>query len=288
LTIFEYNYIETLVGNPSSAWDWIKPLAGVVVGFGLKYGFDKHEEFEKRKITAETFQYEMKSFEQPIKKQIVMLKMFRQAVNDGKSSTLSNFLKLKFGTIKQLNRLDLVHYFIKKRGKTTSYISTAYNSIELLESEMERLEKNIDEYINGANSEMNFYYSHLRQIYKIDLNYYAAIEKEQVKSSEIDKEEQALFEKYFLNMSISVNYLITLKDTFHNELTSLLSGAPRAEYYNSIREFNVQGIAIINKLLHLKATHLTFLQQVEEAFLRIYNRMYEKEINFDDVEFNIK
>ena len=146
--IVEYKEVIKDAGDIMSIWkDIFLPLGGVALGFGLSEGaawLRKKREINK---IGESFDFEIESLKEPLKKQIVALGELKTTIEKYESTSPALYIYKNIEFVKNLDRHLVSEYSEKKHGKESlKRTRKIFNTLIVIEAEMDRLNEFYDKF----------------------------------------------------------------------------------------------------------------------------------------------
>ncbi|MBL7920461.1 MAG: hypothetical protein JNJ40_09115 [Bacteroidia bacterium] len=286
MPLIEVNNVENYGAPSGNSYDWIKPLIGVVVGYGLSVFTAWRLRVKERNKVGKVFAYQLESFKESLRTQVEALKDYQEKVLAHEYSTIIIYLEYKFDLIKSLDRLTIIKYLEKKLKRDASkWVSKIYNNFEILCAEAKTLgeeyeifQKEIDTFLTTYRQ--NFDALRIELILHVE-----SLTNDEYKNDTLALKFEELIIKYFDKKKIDLKAMIALKTTFHSELNQLpiIHSHP---LHPKILAYNFKAVDLIN-LMEVKATkHYNLAKRLEESIREKYSIFYNEEMKDSTTEAN--
>ncbi|WP_276980270.1 hypothetical protein [Flavobacterium filum] len=249
MSLFNFKFIENYNGSESDTLeDVILSLSGVALGFGLSELATWWRSRKVRNKVGSSFEFEIESMREPLGFQISsIIKLDEAVANHENATTAIHFIFKNLQYITNLDRSIVAEYFErkdKKKGKENlKKVRKIFNTVSLIETEIERYQKFYDEYNEKIALEYSKYRENLNTLVRKVSDTGLKFEQNQIKDHYIE-ELYALIKATVFNGN-QIENIMPFEDSFHKPLIHLNLKYANHALYKEMEKYNAIGIDLI-------------------------------------------
>ncbi|MBK9284097.1 MAG: hypothetical protein IPM51_07220 [Sphingobacteriaceae bacterium] len=278
MPIIEYNEIETFVGENSPIWkDLLLSLGGVVVGFTLSESASWIREWKKKQKIGTSFDFEITALREPLKNQIGDIKDLKSVVVKYENVSPSLFIFKNLEFVKSLDRNIVSEYFKSKHGENNlKRTREIYNTLSVVEAEMERYNKFYEEF----NIKLSANYHSYRMIlteYSRNLVDYDLLNSSQQNNDTYIISITTLFQQTVFSGG-AISNIMPFEKSFHMPILNLNIKAHGHPFCEISSRHNQSALDVIMNVKIDTESFLSKLDNIEKSLKNCYERIYQEKL----------
>lgn len=271
----EYYEVIKIVDDTTSIWkDFVLPVGCVALGFGLaEFASWSRKNKEINKV-GESFDFEIDSLREPLKKQVAALKELKDTVVKYESISPALYIYKNLEFVKSLDRHLVSEYSEKKYGKENlKRTRKIYNTLIVIEAEMNRLNEFYEKFSNFLDSNYEEYRAIINRYTRTISDYDLELKKKQ-QTDPFIAETMKLFEETIFKASGTTD-IMQFDESLHKKLIYLNIknfGHPMYKHssennqnaLDALMAIRIQTESFINKLNNI-------IKSLESSYEVLYN-----------------
>jgi len=276
MPFIEFNDIETFVGSESSLLkDLLLSLGGVVVGFVLAELASLYRKWNEKQKIGKSFDFEISALKDPLKNQINGIKDLKTAIEKYEEHSPSLFIYKNLEFVKSLDRNIVSEYFKSKHGEDNlKKTRVVYNTLSVIEAEMDRYNKFYEEFNVKLSSNYNLYRMNLtgysRCLTNFDLSNQSIDNKDPYVVPIIN-----LFKKYVFTGN-GISNIMPFENDLHLPIVSLNIKSHGHPFYNDSSHYNQTALDIIMSVKIDTESFIGKLENIEKSLENCYAKIYQE------------
>ncbi|OFX22070.1 MAG: hypothetical protein A2033_14285 [Bacteroidetes bacterium GWA2_31_9] len=284
MAIFEFNEIETIIGKDSIIWnDIFLSFGGIVLGFLLSEGKSLLNSKKEIKKIGKSFDFEIFALKYPLGKQIVAINDVKRSLSNYENITPSLFIVKNLEYVKSLDRRLVNEYLKNKYGKEDlKRIRLIYNSLNVIDLEMERYMKFYEEFNLNLNNNYNQFRSTLNEYARSSSEFNLLIKSNGEKDNYIDSIIE-LFKNTVFKEDVLSN-IMPLESSLLEKLIPINLNNFGHPYYSTSRHLNQKAFDII---MNIKIDNQSFIRKLDniiKSLSNCYEIIYNQKLSDTDLQ----